>query len=46
VIGMASLEARLAQPGTRVEVAVADGSAGAMVEPLPVYDTEKRRPRS
>jgi aminomethyltransferase len=46
VIGMASLEARLVQPGTRVEVAVADGSAGAMVEPLPVYDTEKRRPRS
>jgi aminomethyltransferase len=46
VIGLAVLDARLASPGTRVEVAVGDGTAGATVEPLPVYDPEKRRPRA
>lgn len=46
VIGMAVLETRFAAPGTRVEVALAEGTAAATVEPLPVYDTEKRRPRS
>jgi aminomethyltransferase len=46
VIGMAVLETRFAEPGTRVEVALADGSVGATVESLPIYDTEKRRPRS
>ena len=46
VIGMAVLETRFAQPGTRVEVALADGFVEATVEPLPIYDTEKRRPRS
>jgi aminomethyltransferase len=46
VIGMATLETRFAEPGTRAEVALADGAAAATVEPLPIYDTEKRRPRS
>jgi aminomethyltransferase len=46
VIGMAALESRLAEPGTRLEVAVADGTTAVIVEPLPVHDTEKRRPRS
>lgn len=45
-IGLAALEARFAEPGTRVDVAVGDGIAAATVEPLPVYDPEKRRPRA
>jgi aminomethyltransferase len=46
VIGMAALDTRFAEPGTRVEVALADGTAPATVESLPVYDPEKRRPRA
>jgi aminomethyltransferase len=46
VIGMAVLETRFAEPGTRVDVAVGDGMAPATVETLPIYDPEKRRPRS
>ena len=46
VIGMAVLEARFAGLGSRVEVALGDGTAVASVEPLPVYDPEKRRPRA
>ena len=46
VIGMAVLEARFAEPGTRVDVALGDGTAPATVESLPVYDPEKRRPRA
>jgi aminomethyltransferase len=42
VIGLAVLDTRFAEPGTRVEV----GSAGATVEPLPLYDPSKRRPRA
>ena len=46
VIGLAVVETRLASPGTRVEVALGNGVADATVEPLPVYDPEKRRPRA
>jgi aminomethyltransferase len=46
VIGLAVLEAQFAAPGSRVEVAVGDGTAGATVDSLPIYDPEKRRPRT
>lgn len=46
VIGMACLETRFAATGTRVEVVVGEGTAPATVESLPIYDPEKRRPRS
>jgi aminomethyltransferase len=46
VIAMAAIDRALARDGQRVDVAVADGSAGATVAPFPLYDTEKRRPRS
>src|SRR5712691_11521262 len=46
VIGLAVLETRFAEPGTRVEVAVGGGTTASTVEPLPIYDPEKRRPRS
>ncbi|MGI8421325.1 MAG: aminomethyltransferase family protein [Gaiellaceae bacterium] len=45
VIGLAFLEAAVADPGERVEVAMGDGTAGATVETLPLYDPEKKRPR-
>jgi len=46
VIGMAVLETRFANQGSRVEVALGDATVGATVEPFPIYDHEKRRPRS
>jgi glycine cleavage system T protein (aminomethyltransferase) len=46
VIGLAALETRFAVPGGRVDVALADGTVPATVEPLPIYDPEKRRPRA
>ena len=46
VIGMAAIDRDLVQDGQRVEVAVGGGTAGATVAPFPLYDTEKRRPRS
>jgi aminomethyltransferase len=45
VIGMAVLATRFANEGEEVEVAVGDGTATATVAPLPIYDTEKTRPR-
>ena len=45
VIGLAALETRFAVQGTRLDVALGDATVPATVEPLPVYDTEKRRPR-
>jgi aminomethyltransferase len=45
VIGMAMLDTRFSQLGTRVDVALPEGSAVATVEPRPVYDPEKTRPR-
>ncbi len=46
VIGMAAIDRDLVKDGQRVEVALGDGTAGATVAPFPLYDTEKRRPRS
>jgi aminomethyltransferase len=46
VIGMAVLETRFADGGAKVDVAVGNGTAQAAVEQLPIYDPEKRRPRS
>ena len=46
VIGLAVLETKFASPGSRVEVALGDDTVTATVEPLPIYDSEKRRPRA
>ncbi|HSK16206.1 MAG TPA: aminomethyltransferase family protein [Gaiellaceae bacterium] len=46
VIGMAVLETRFAGKGETVEVALGDGTVGATVAELPIYDPEKTRPRS
>jgi aminomethyltransferase len=46
VIGLAVLETPFASPGETVEVAVGDGTARARVEPLPIHDPDKRRPRA
>ncbi len=46
VIGLAVLETRFAVPGERLEVAVGEGTSAATVETLPIYDPEKRKPRS
>ncbi len=46
VIGLAVLETRFATRGERVEVALGGGRAAATVESLPIYDPDKRRPRS
>jgi aminomethyltransferase len=46
VIGLAVLESRFARKGETVEVALADGVARATVADFPIYDPEKRRPRS
>ncbi len=46
VIGMAAIERDLVQDGQQVEVALGDSGVSASVAPFPVYDTDKRRPRS
>lgn len=46
IIGLTVLRADLAREGEIVEVAVGDGTAPATVAPVPLYDTEKKRPRS
>jgi aminomethyltransferase len=46
VIGMASVDRGLVEDGQRVEVALGGSTVGATVAPFPLYDTEKRRPRS
>jgi aminomethyltransferase len=46
LIGLAVLDTGVAANGTRLEVAIGDRTAGATVDVLPVYDPEKRRPRS
>jgi aminomethyltransferase len=46
VIGMAAIDRDLVSEGQRVDVALGDGVVGATVAPFPIYDTEKRRPRS
>ncbi|MCC6221917.1 MAG: aminomethyl transferase family protein [Thermoleophilia bacterium] len=46
VIGLAILRSDVARAGERVEVAVGAGTAPATIAPLPLYDTEKTRPRA
>ena len=47
LIGMACIEADLVASGTRVQVALPDGSlAEATTDAFPIYDSEKKRPRS
>lgn len=46
VIAMAAIDRDLVRDGQSVQVAVGDGTADATVAPFPIYDTEKRRPRS
>ena len=46
VIAMATVDRALATDGQRVDVALGDGTVGATVAALPLYDTAKRRPRS
>lgn len=45
-IAMAAIDRELNSEGTRVEVALGDGTVGATVAAFPFYDTEKTRPRS
>jgi glycine cleavage system T protein (aminomethyltransferase) len=45
-IGIAVLETRFAEDGTRLQVALGDETVGAKVAVLPIYDPEKKRPRS
>jgi aminomethyltransferase len=46
VIGMAAIDRGLVHDGQRVDVALGAGTVSATVAPFPLYDTEKRRPRS
>ena len=46
VIAMASIDRGLVNDGQQVQVTVGDGSATGTVAPFPLYDTDKRRPRS
>jgi glycine cleavage system aminomethyltransferase T len=45
-IGLAVLRADQADVGNAVEVAVGEGTVPATVDVLPLYDTQKARPRS
>jgi aminomethyltransferase len=45
VIAMAAIDREHAHDGGVVQVALGDGTVVATVAPLPLYDTEKRRPR-
>jgi aminomethyltransferase len=45
-IGLAVLRSGHTAPGTAVQVALADGTAPATVDVLPIYDTNKSRPRA
>jgi aminomethyltransferase len=46
VIAMAAIDRELAEPGREVEVAVGTGTVSATVDRFPLYDPEKKRPRS
>ena len=46
VIAMACLDRELVNESQPVQVALGEGAVGATVAPFPLYDTEKRRPRS
>ena len=43
---MAAIDRGHVNVGQRVDVALGDGTVGATVAPFPLYDTEKKRPRS
>lgn len=45
-IGMAVIRTDLSSPGATVEVALGDGTIPATVDVLPLYDTQKSRPRA
>jgi aminomethyltransferase len=45
-IGLAVVRSGFAAPGTSLEIAVEGGSAPAQVDVLPIYDTNKARPRA
>lgn len=45
-IGLAIVNSGHATPGTSLEVAVGDATAAASVDVLPIYDTNKTRPRA
>jgi glycine cleavage system aminomethyltransferase T len=45
-IGLAILRSDVADDGTKVDVALGEGTTGATVDVLAVHDPEKRRPRS
>jgi glycine cleavage system aminomethyltransferase T len=45
-IGLAIVPSGLAAPGTTLDVALGDGTIAATVDSLPLYDTEKTRPRA
>jgi aminomethyltransferase len=45
-IGLAVLRSGHATPGTTLDVAVEGGTAPATVDVLPIYDTNKQRPRA
>ena len=45
-IGLAILRTDVAAEGTKVDVALGEGTIGATVDVLAVHDPEKRRPRS
>ncbi len=46
LLGMAVLDTAYTKDGERVDVALGDGTVGATVAPLAIYDPEKRRPRA
>jgi aminomethyltransferase len=46
MIGLAVVESAQTEVGNTVDVAVGGGTVSATVDLLPVYDTEKKRPRS
>ncbi len=45
-IGLAVLESKFAEEREALEVAMGDGTVPARVEVLPIYDPQKKRPRS
>jgi aminomethyltransferase len=46
VIAMAAVDRQHVHDGARVDVALGDGTVGATVAAFPLYDTQKKRPRS
>jgi len=46
VIAMAAIDRELNSEGQRVQVALGEGTVGATVAAFPLYDTDKKRPRS